>query len=145
MKKFFLLLLLSTAFAGFLPFVACDKHVVDTPMPPPTFTPTNTPVLTNVIISGSLFSAASVTISAGAGVVWTNTDPWVHAINWTNGGTACVSNNPVYVNNGNALTILFPAPGTNYIHCGFHSACGFTPCDTSCEGPGQMAMEVVVQ
>ena len=75
-KNFLIISLLSLAFVGFIPFIACDKHVVDTPFPPPTATPTNTPVLVNITISGSLFSPAPVTIFAGTGVILTNTDPW---------------------------------------------------------------------
>jgi plastocyanin len=146
LKRFVLLFLMALAFAGFLPFAACDKHAVDTPMPPPTLTPTNTPVLVLVTIAGNLYSPAPVTIAAGAGVIWNNTDPYSHTFNYTNGGTTCVNTSPIYINPGNSVTVLFPTPGTNYIHCDFHSNCSFvTSCDASCEGPGLEAMEVVVQ
>ena len=152
MKRFGIAFLFSTLFVYFLFHVGCDKHPVTTPMPPPTFTPTYTPVLTTITISGSLYYSGGVTISAvtilaGGGVIWTNTDPAAHSLCISNVSGAC-SPEQIIGSNG-SITIMFPTAGTCYAHCGFHNytVCPFGSgiCDATCEGSGSEAGRVVIQ
>ena len=70
MKRFGIIFTFAILFAFFLSYVGCDKHPVTTPQPPPTATPTMTPVRVSIDESNAGFNPVTVTISAGSEVIW---------------------------------------------------------------------------
>lgn len=82
--------------------------------------PVDTPAATaaatvDVAISGFAFDPATITISAGQSVTWTNKDNVVHTVtaddnSWTSGDIA----------NGQTFTQTFSTAGTYNYHCAIH-------------------------
>jgi len=76
----------------------------------------STPVATdNVAITNFAFSPATVTVTAGSTVVWTNNDSIQHDIKFDGGGIA--SN---VLNHNDTFSHTFPTAGTYHYICSIH-------------------------
>ncbi len=84
-----------------------------TPTGTPTPTPTPTPAFASVSIWDFFFTPASVTISAGSSVKWTNQGGGYHTVSgagWDSG----------FLSSGQAYTRTFTSQGTYSYACGIH-------------------------
>ena len=76
----------------------------------------STPVATDsVAIKNFAFSPASVTVTAGSTVVWTNDDSIQHDITFDGGGIASSA-----LNHNDTFSHTFPAAGTYHYICSIH-------------------------
>ncbi len=79
-----------------------------------------------VMIENFRFSPATLTVSTGTTVTWTNHDNFIHSVHLLTGGTE-TKNLPI----GESAQITFAKPGTYYYECSYH--------------PSLMHGEVIVQ
>lgn len=68
-----------------------------------------------ITISGTGFSPASVRISAGDTIAWTNTDDRDHSVQATDGSFRTGNIRP-----GKSVSITFAKPGTYHYGCPYH-------------------------
>jgi plastocyanin len=84
-------------------------------------TPPPTPSPNTVVMSGMAFSPATLTVTHGTTVTWSNHDSNVHTSTsdnavWNTGNIA----------GGSSATQLFSTAGTYHYHCIYHQAMGMT-------------------
>jgi|GEM_PF-1656464 len=111
------------------------------------YTPTPTPppaIAVSLVGSGPFtFNPASVTISHGGSVTFTDTTNVPHVVYVDNGAGACAANYPVPNLGSVVVTAPFTSAGTYNYHCLYHSpTCGSTTCNAACTG---MTGNVVAQ
>ena len=76
---------------------------------------TPAPLANSVSIKGMAFSNASLTITAGASVKWTNNDSYSHTVTADDGSFDSGSIAP-----GSTYSHTFPVAGTYNYHCSIH-------------------------
>jgi amicyanin len=79
-------------------------------------TGTSTPVATDAVhIQNFKFSPATITVTAGSTVVWTNDDSIQHDITFSAGGIASST-----LNQNDTFSHTFPTAGTYHYICSIH-------------------------
>jgi plastocyanin len=71
-----------------------------------------------VLIKGFAFSPATVTISSGTAIIWTNQDGATHTIVSDTGAPEAFSSDPLGQNG--VFRFTFTRPGTYNYHCSIH-------------------------
>ncbi len=94
--------------------------VTEAPPPPPVVTeapppPPPPPVQAAVSLSGLAFSPASVSVTAGSTVVWTNNDSFPHDVKADGGEFGSAT-----LNNGDSYSAQFGSAGTFSYFCSIH-------------------------
>ena len=84
-------------------------------------------IAANVTIANTAYSPASITITAGGSVKWTNTDGVTHSVTADAGGFAkdlmgTMPDNYGGMTGGGTFTQTFPSAGTFAYHCTYHSS-----------------------
>lgn len=82
----------------------------------PVVTPTPTPGGSNVLIQSSAFSPATITVTAGTTVTWTNKDAIAHTVT----SDASLFDSGSMAANG-VYSYTFATAGTYPYHCTFHT------------------------
>jgi plastocyanin len=98
---------------------AAGNGMAGMPMPGPAATGatgTSTPVATDSVnIQNFKFSPATITVTAGSTVVWTNDDSVQHDITFAGGGIASST-----LNQNDTFSHAFPTAGTYHYICSIH-------------------------
>lgn len=113
----------------YLPLVDKDTGKLFTPTPTATEKPTATPTATqtpaptqasaDVSMKSFSFVPATLTISAGTTVTWTNDDPFNHTVTADDG-----SFNSGVVAPGDSFSFTFDTPGNYLYYCSIHGGPG---------------------
>src|SRR4030042_449210 len=110
-RTVFLILSCVLIFAGLLGMISCGTSYQTT-------TPTTTPTQTQgnaVSIQNMAFSPATLTVSAGTTVTWTNNDTTIHTVTSNTGLFESVQ-----MSKGSNFSYTFNHIGTFAYHCSIH-------------------------
>jgi plastocyanin len=112
-------IMISTAFLlAVLSIINSCSKSTDKNTPDSVTVPNATPGVNEVLIQDMLFSPATISVTAGTTIKWTNKDGMPHTVT-SNAGSAEIFNSGS-LTNGTTFTWKFNTAGTFNYHCALH-------------------------